>query len=172
MPDYFCAFFCLLGPSGNVHSLYRREGFQKVLLDARPDITVLDEQIGNWYKDEGMRYMEDWLQKYPQIDAVLSMNDTMALGAIEAAKAIGRDKDMTYYGVDGLADAVLSIADGDLTATCVQNAYAQAEAGMEIAKRVLNGEAENEVIVVPGELITKDNTAKWIEIHTANGQIK
>ena len=162
----------LHGPSGNAHSIGRRVGFKDVLFDARPDIEILDEQIANWFKDEGMRLMEDWLQRYPQIDAVISMNDAMALGAIEAAKAVGRDKQITYYGVDGLADAVLSIADGDLTATCVQNAYAQAAAGMAIAKRVLNGEIEQEVIIVPGELITKDNTEKWIKIHTDNGQIK
>lgn len=162
----------LLGPSGNVHSKGRREGFQKVLFDARPDITILDEQIANWFKDEGMNLMEDWLQKYDKIDAVISMNDAMALGCIEAAKAVGRDKDMTYYGVDGLADACLSIQAGELTATCVQNAYAQAEASMDIADRVLKGEIENEVNLVDGELITSDNVTDWIQIHTENGQIK
>lgn len=162
----------LLGPSGNSHSIGRRIGFQKYLFDARPDITVLDEQIANWNKSEGMRYMEDWLQRFDHIDAVVSMNDAQALGAIEAAKAANRLKEMTYYGIDGLADAVLSIRDGELTATCVQNAEAQAAMALEIADRVLRGEVEFEKTLTPGELITTANVDKWIEIHTENGQIK
>ena len=162
----------LLGPSGNVHSIGRREGFKKTLFDARPDIEILDEQIANWYKDEGMALMEDWLQKYDKIDAIVSMNDAMALGALEAAKAVGRDKEMTSYGVDGLADACLSIKDGELTATCVQNAYAQAEAALDICDRVLKGEIEKETNLVDGELIDSSNVDEWIKVHTENGQIK
>ena len=162
----------LLGPSGNVHSIGRREGFQKTLFDAKPGIEILDEQIANWYKDEGMALMENWLQKYERIDAVISMNDAMALGCIEAAKSVGREKEMTYYGVDGLADACLSIQDGELTATCVQNAYAQAEASLDIASRVLKGEIDHETNLVDGELIDSSNVAEWIEVHTKNGQIQ
>ena len=162
----------LLGPSGNSHSLGRRVGFQKYLFDARPDIEILDEQIANWNKSEGMQYMEDWLQRFDRIDAVVSMNDAQALGAIEATKAAGRLKEMTYYGIDGLADAVLSIRDGELTATCVQNAEAQAAAALEIADRVLRSEIEFEKTLTPGELVTSANVADWIKIHTENGQIR
>ncbi len=162
----------LLGPSGNSHSMGRRVGFQKYLFDARPDIEVLDEQIANWNKSEGMRYMEDWLQRFDRIDAVVSMNDAQALGAIEATKAAGRMNEMTYYGIDGLADAVLSIRDGELTATCVQNAEAQAESALAIADRVLRGEIEFEKTLTPGELVTSANVADWIKIHTENGQIR
>ena len=35
-----------------------------------------------------MRYMEDWVQANPKIDAIVSMNDNMAAGAFEAIKAI------------------------------------------------------------------------------------
>ena len=100
------------------------------------------------------------------------MNDAMALGCIEAAKSVGREKEMTYYGVDGLADACLSIQDGELTATCVQNAYAQAEASLDIASRVLKGEIDHETNLVDGELIDSSNVAEWIEVHTKNGQIQ
>ena len=79
---------------------------------------------------------------------------------------------MTYYGVDGLADACLSIQDGELTATCVQNAYAQAEASLDIASRVLKGEIDHETNLVDGELIDSSNVAEWIEVHTKNGQIQ
>ena len=162
----------LMGPSGNSHSIGRREGFQQYLFDVRPDIEILDEQLADWEKSKGMNYMEDWMQAYPQIDAVISMNDAMALGALEAAKAAGKDENMTFYGVDGLADAVLSIKDGGLTATCVQNARKFAEIGFEIIDKVLKGEIEFEKTLIPGELIDSNNVDEWIEIHKENGQIK
>jgi len=161
----------LLGPSGNSHSIGRREGFEKTLFEARPDIEILDEQLGDWEKSKGMNYMEDWLQTYDQIDAVISMNDAMALGALEAAKDAGRDEGLTAYGVDGLADAVLSIKDGGLTATCVQNAKVMAEETFRIIDKVLGGEVEFEKTLIDGELIDENNVDEWIQIHKDNGQI-
>ena len=162
----------LLGPSGNSHSIGRREGFQKILFDARPDIEILDEQIGDWEKSKGMNFMEDWLQAYDQIDAAVSMNDAMALGAWEAANDAKRAENMTFYGVDGLADAVLSIKDGGLTATCVQNAKVMAETTFGIIDKVLAGEEEFEKTLIEGQLIDENNVDEWIKIHTDNGQIK
>jgi len=162
----------LLGPSGNSHSIGRREGFKQYLFDKRPDIEILDEQIGDWEKSKGMNFMEDWLQAYDQIDAVIAMNDAMALGALEAANDAGRADGLTLYGVDGLADAVLSIKDGGLTATCVQNANVMAKTAFEIIDKVLSGETEFEKTLIEGELIDENNVDKWIDIHTENGQIQ
>lgn len=161
----------LLGPSGNSHSIGRREGFEQVLFSKRPDIEILDEQIADWEKSKGMSFMEDWMQTYPQIDAIISMNDAMALGALEAAKDANKTEGLTAYGVDGLADAVLSIQEGGLTATCVQNAKTFAETGFEIIDKVLAGEAEFEKVIIDGELIDTNNMEDWIKIHTENGQI-
>jgi len=162
----------LLGPSGNSHSIGRREGFETYLFEARPDIEILDEQIGDWEKSKGMNFMEDWMQAYDQIDAVIAMNDAMALGALEAAKDAGRDEGLTAYGIDGLADAVLSIEEGGLTATCVQNAKVMAETTFEIIDEVLKGEAEFEKTLIDGELIDENNVEEWIQIHKDNGQIQ
>lgn len=164
----------LLGPSGNFHSNGRREGWAETFFAERTDVTILDEQIANWSKEEGMTLMEDWITKYGDgIDAIVSMNDAMALGCLEAWKAAGYDcGNILAYGVDGLADAVLSIKDGELNATCVQNAYDQAQNALRIASGMLDGSIENEVYRSPGELIDSSNVDEWIQIHTDNGQIK
>ena len=41
-----------------------------------------------------MRYMEDWVQANPQIDAIVSMNDNMAAGALEVIKDDPRFKNI------------------------------------------------------------------------------
>jgi inositol transport system substrate-binding protein len=162
----------LLGPAGNVHTIGRREGWGKTFFAARPDVNILDEQIGEWSKDKAMSLMENWIIKYgDEIDAVVSMNDSMALGCIEAAKAAGK-KGILYYGVDGLGDACLSIKAGELTATCVQNGFDQASQSLIICARVLAGKIEREDYMSPAELIDASNVDKWIEVHKESGQIQ
>ena len=112
----------LMGPPGNPHSEGRRTAWQKEFFDKRPDVKLLDTQTANWNKDEAMRHMEDWIQAHPQIDAVISMNDNMAAGAIEAIKAAGGNIHPLVYGVDGTAEACLLIKDGVMTSTTLQNA--------------------------------------------------
>ena len=72
----------LNGPSGNMHADARRLSWQKEFFDKRPDVKIVGEQIAHWNKEEAMRYMEDWVQANPQIDAIISMNDNMAAGRV------------------------------------------------------------------------------------------
>lgn len=164
----------MLGPSGNVDSIERRHAYEDLIF-SQTNMTILDEQIGNWYKDEGLQLMENWLQQYgDQIDAVFSMNDAMALGAIEAAKAAGVADNIQFYGVDGLADAAVSINDGELDATALQDAQVMAEEGARITHDVLTGKntAGLERVQIPVTLITNDNVATFIKRYTDNGMLK
>ena len=160
----------LTGPAGNPHSMGRREAWQKEFFDKRPDVKILDEQIANWNKDEGMRFMEDWIQAYGQIDAVISMNDNMAAGAIEAAKAAGSAMPQVY-GVDGTAEAVLLIKDGLMTSTTLQNANALAEKSVKLAHDLLTGAATETTQQIESELITSDNADDYIALHKELGNI-
>lgn len=157
----------LLGPAGNTHSQLRQKGWDEVLA-TRPDITVVDVQIGDWDTAEAMRITEDWLQQYPDLAAILSMNDSMILGAIEAAKAAGRD--LLFFGVDGMADGCNAVKEGSLTATVLQDAREIAKGGLELATRCLNGEklTGEDVLHVDAALITPENVDEFIAIHAAN----
>lgn len=159
----------LLGPSGEIFSDQRMEGYQNELFSKRTDITILDTQIANWSKDEAMIIMEDWLQRFDDIDAVISMNDAMALGAIEAAKAVGRMDEMTFYGIDGLIDACYSVQQGELTCSYLQNAFEQGKESLNVCRKVLNGEIENEIVYTDGALITKETAQEWIDYHKSMG---
>ena len=112
--------------------------------------------------------MENWLQVYDDVDAVISMNDAMAIGAYEAAKDAGVADDIQFYGVDGLADAAVAINDGEMNATALQDAQVMAEEGARIAHEVLTGEK----VQIPVTLITKDNVSEFIDRYTENGMLK
>ena len=105
----------LNGPPGNLHADTRRLAWQKEFFDKRADVKIVGEQIAHWNKEEAMRYMEDWVQANPQIDAIISMNDNMAAGALEVVKDDPRFKNLLAYGVDGTAEAMLLIQSGRMT---------------------------------------------------------
>jgi inositol transport system substrate-binding protein len=162
----------LLGPAGNPHSMGRREAWQKEFFDKRKDVKIIDEKIANWNKDEGMQLTEDWIQSHPKIDAVISMNDNMAAGAIEAIKGSGAKTYPLIYGVDGTAEACLLIKDGKMTSTTLQNANTLAEKSLKLAHEMLTGDPKEFHDTIQAELITKDNVDKYIDLHKQLGDIK
>ena len=161
----------LMGPAGNMHSDKRREAWAKYFFDVRKDVKIVGEQIANWNKDEGMRLMEDWLQANAKIDAIVSMNDNMAAGAIEAVKGSGKPFPFAY-GVDGTAEACLMIKAGQMTSTSLQSAYALAELSMKMSHDLLTGKKVTSPQFITAELITKDNVDKFIQMHKELGNIK
>lgn len=163
----------LLGPSGNTDSIERRRAYDEVLF-SDSNITILNEQIGGWEKSKGMELMEGWIQKEGgNIDAVISMNDAMAIGAYEAAKSAGVADDIQFFGVDGLADAAVAIENGEMTATALQDAQVMAEEGARIVHEVLTGDNKEgfEKVQIPVTLITKENVEEFVKRYTDNGMI-
>lgn len=154
----------LLGPAGNLHSELRQKGWDEVLA-TRPDIKVVDVQRGDWDTAEAMRITEDWLQHYPNLQAVASMNDSMILGTIEAEKAAGRE--LYTYGVDGMADGCNAVKEGMLYATALQDARELAKGALQLAERSIGGEqlTGEDVIHVDAALITPDNVDEFLAIH-------
>ena len=163
----------LNGPAAHPHSNERRRAWQELFFDKRPDVVKLAEDYANWNKDEGMKLMEDWVQAYGRIDAVIAMNDNMATGAIEVIKNNPAFSNLLVYGVDGTAEAALLIQEGKFTATSFQNAYSLAENSMKIVNDILSGNQRgftNMDINCP--LITKDNVQSLIETHKRAGALK
>lgn len=164
----------LNGPAGNFHATERRKAWEKEFFEKRKDVKIVAEDIANWNKDEAMALMEDWIQAHGKIDAVISMNDNMAAGAIEVIKGNPEYKDMLAYGVDGTAEACLLIEEGLMTATGLQSAGDLARMNAEYIHKVLTGELKVEDVYddIPAPLITSENVAEYIKMYKENGQIK
>jgi len=159
----------LNGPAGNFHSTARREAWEVEFFEKRPDVKIVAEDIANWNKDEAMTLMEDWSLANPDVDAIISMNDNMASGALEAVKGKGGFDGILAYGVDGTPEAVLLIEAGTMTATSLQNARELAQLNLKAVHDLLTG-AEDEVNVDIGNpLITKDNVQEYIDLYKEAG---
>ena len=134
----------------------RRRGVDETL-EQYPDIEILGRQDAEMQRAKGMQVMENLLQAYPEIDAVIAANDEEALGAIEALDAAGRLQDTIVSGFDGNNDALKAVRDGRMLVTLVQGPEKMA---VDAIKAILDDRAGKDVpkrIVTEMILATQDN---------------
>src|SRR6202140_2002258 len=89
----------------------RVRGYKRALAEF-PGIEVLGSGIGNYQQPDARKVMTKLLGDYPEIDAVLSANDGMALGALEALNDANRTA--IVVGINGILPAVKLIESGAL----------------------------------------------------------
>lgn len=161
----------LKGPSGNFHADERLKAWKEVFFAARPDVKIVGEDFANWNKDEAMQLMEDWVTSQGKIDAIISMNDNMAAGALEVVKDNPDYANILSYGVDGTAEACLLIEQGKMTSTCLQSAIDLAKLNMETVHKLLTGEETQIDTDIDEVLITKDNASEYVKMYRDRGLI-
>ncbi len=138
----------LQGVPGASATRERGEGFNVI---AQESLDVVAQQTANFDRGEGLTVMENILQSNPDIKAVFAHNDEMALGALEAIEASG--KDIQVVGFDATEDAVKAVEDGRLAGTVAQKPELIGETGVETAIQFLEGETVEAAIPVELELI-------------------
>lgn len=129
-----------------------------------PDIRVVHEAVADWLQSNARERMLEILRAQPEIDIVYGHNDPMAVGAYLAARDLGRDKQMTFIGVDGLggpAGGVKKVMDGVLAATfyyplCVDKA-------VDVGEQILHdpGFHPQKQYILQPELITAANAEQF-----------
>ncbi|OQY34355.1 MAG: sugar ABC transporter substrate-binding protein [Spirochaetaceae bacterium 4572_59] len=151
----------LMGKLDNEGALKRTEGNESVIADKYPGIKILAKETGNWQRDQGMTLTENWITAYgSDLNGILANNDEMALGAVEALKASGRE-DIFVMGVDAIPDAKGAVGNGTLSATVLQDAVGQGEGGAKVIHSVLTGSTPEAITWVPFVLITPENLADF-----------
>ena len=89
----------------------RVEGFEAAIEGS--GINVLAMEHGNWNRDDSFTVMQDFLSRYPNIDAVWASDDDMAIGVLAAIEAAGRDDIQFVLGGAGMKEMVARTRDGD-----------------------------------------------------------
>ena len=126
-------------------------------------MTIVEEQTGNWSRQQGADLMSNWLSAGVEFDAVVANNDEMAIGAIQAMKAAGMDMaDVIVGGVDATQDALAAMQAGDLDVTVFQNAAGQGQGALDAALALARGEAVEQKVYVPFELVTPSNIDQYM----------
>ncbi|MBR0124520.1 MAG: substrate-binding domain-containing protein [Treponema sp.] len=90
-----------------------------------------------WNANAATDAMSGWATKFAdQIDMVVSNNDGMAMGCLQASNY---PAGVPIFGYDANADAIEAIGAGRLTGTVSQNVDAQATATLQVLRNLLDG---------------------------------
>ncbi|WED24521.1 ribose ABC transporter substrate-binding protein RbsB [Vibrio sp. JC009] len=141
----------LEGIAGTSAARERGEGFMNAVKGT--NMQVLASQPADFDRTKGLNVMENLLAANPDVQAVFAQNDEMALGALRAVQASG--KDVVIVGFDGTDDGVAAVNRGQMAATVAQQPELIGALGIETADKVLKGEKVEEYIPVPLKLVLK-----------------
>jgi inositol transport system substrate-binding protein len=165
----------LLGGKGNIlviegvlsnqSAVQRTKDVHEVL--STPDCTgikVVAEQTANYDRTQGQNLMTNWLSKGMQFDAVVSNNDEMAIGALQAMKSAGVDtKKAVVGGIDATQDALASMKAGDLKVTVFQDAAGQGKGAVDAALALAAGKPVEKKVYIPFQLVTPANMDQFMK---------
>ncbi|EAP95928.1 MULTISPECIES: ribose ABC transporter substrate-binding protein RbsB [Vibrio] len=141
----------LEGIAGTSAARERGEGFMNAVNGS--DLELLASQPADFDRTKGLNVMENLLAANPDVQAVFAQNDEMALGALRAVQASG--KEVMIVGFDGTEDGIAAVNRGLLGATVAQQPDLIGSLGVEMADKVLKGETVDEYVPVPLKIIAK-----------------
>ena len=144
----------LQGPLGQSTELDRTKGIQNVLAKY-PGIKVLAQDTANWKRDQAVNRAKNWLASFSgKLNGIVSENDDMGLGALQATKEAGVT--LPIVGIDGIEDGLNAVKNGEFIGTSLQHGRVEMAAGLGVAMRIAKGEqVKTPVYIMPP--VTKDN---------------
>jgi inositol transport system substrate-binding protein len=156
--------YVMMGELSNQAAVQRTADIHDVMAAGQCAVTlnIIDEQTANWSRDQAQSMMTNWLSTGTAFDGVIANNDEMAIGAIQAMKAAGIDMaSVVVGGVDATQDALAAMQAGELDATVFQNAAGQGSGAVDAAVKLAAGEAVEQKVWIPFELVTPANVADY-----------
>lgn len=138
----------------------RIQGFMDAIA-GHPGFEVVASGQSDGQIENAMPVMEELLRQAPEADTVMALNDPSAFGALAAIEGAGMSGRFLIYGVDGTPEAKALVDDQLMTATCAQFPYRIAKEAVAQGYLAIDGKCEQHEIVVPVELLTKENVNNY-----------
>lgn len=139
----------------------RIQGFEEGLEGS--NINILDIQYANWNSDEAFSLMQDYLAKYPHIDAVWANDDDMLLGVLEAIEQSGRTEIKYALGGNGMKEIIEKVMAGDAM-TPIETPYppSMIKTAIYMTAAQFNGQAPvRGTVKLDAPLITQENAEEY-----------
>jgi ribose transport system substrate-binding protein len=148
----------LEGVSTTTNAQQRTAGFKDAMQTV--GAKVVSVQSGEWEIDKGNAVASAMLNEYPTLKALLAGNDNMAIGAVSAVRAAGKQGKVQVVGYDNINAIHPMLKDGRVLATADQYAAKQAVFGIDTALKALSENKKQSqlsgVVETPVDLVTKD----------------
>lgn len=146
----------LEGEAGHQDAIIRTEYAVNTIQESGIKMEKLDHAIANWNRGQAQSKMQQWIENFGnEIELVLSNNDDMALGAIDAYKAIElpTEKYPFIAGIDGTEVGLEAVKEGTLGATVFNDANGQARQMLLLAYDLATGSSFDDVEYMEGSYV-------------------
>lgn len=157
----------LTGLKGSTPAYERQKGLHDALKDF-PGIRITASADAAWLKEDAERLADSILKTHEKIDLIFAQNDRMAVGAYEAAKRYGKEKEMLFMGVDALSGEGLGVdlvADGILDASFIYPTGG--DKAIQVAMDILQGRPYERENLLPSAQVDAGN-ARIMQMETAH----
>jgi inositol transport system substrate-binding protein len=151
------------GQLGQEAEVDRTKGYYEVL-KKYPNIHVVLTAAADWDRAKGMSLMENWLHSGKHIDAVVSNNDEMGIGAAKAIDAAGMKGKILVAGVDATPQGLGFVKSGDLILSVYQSALGQGTDSVKLAYDAATGKKVKKLDYIPYELVKPADVTKYMNI--------
>lgn len=151
----------IAGPVNYWSARQREQGYLRALADAGITPTPHWIRRGDYSTQSGRLAMELLLQVRPAFSAVVSCNDWMALGALEALRRKGVlvPEDISIVGFDDVEPA--SVASPPLTTIRQPVREIGMTAARLLIQQIESGRLSTEHVIFPGELVQRDSVIPY-----------
>lgn len=133
----------LEGEAGHQDAISRTEYSVKTLMKKDVILEKLSYQLADWNRGQAENRMNRLISQYgKEIELVISNNDEMALGAVEAYRTVGyaREDWPVIFGIDGLEDALKAVKAGEMQGSILNDRVDQAKEMAKMAVKLFEGE--------------------------------
>ncbi|MCX4161942.1 MULTISPECIES: sugar ABC transporter substrate-binding protein [Paraburkholderia] len=145
------------GVSTTTNAQQRTAGFKDAM--QKIGANVVSVQSGEWEIDKGNAVASAMLNEYPNLKALLAGNDNMAIGAVSAVRAAGKQGKVYVVGYDNITAIKPMLKDGRVLATADQYAAKQAVFGIDTALKAISEHKKQSelsgIVETPVDLVTK-----------------
>jgi len=153
----------LMGELSNESARARTKDIEDVI--ATKDCSgmkIVDKREGKWSRTQGQDITMNWLSSGTKFDAIVSNNDEMAIGAINALKAARKLTPKTVVaGIDATPDGLAAMKSGELKVSVYQNAAGQGAQAVATALKLARKQPVERYVNVPFELVTPENMNQY-----------
>jgi ribose transport system substrate-binding protein len=146
----------LMGPSGAPTFRNLGDGYAEVMAKY-PDIKIVFRSDGPLTRERGVKQTEDALVAHPDLAAVYSANDDVALGAAQAVLAANHKGKTIVTGMNGVPPALRSVKDESMGLTVELNPAEWGKLGVDVLAQYLKGEKVEPRVFIKHVLIDSGN---------------
>jgi ABC-type sugar transport system substrate-binding protein len=146
----------LLGPSGAPTFKNLADGYTEVMAKY-PDIKIVFKTDGPLTRERGVKQTEDALVANPDLAAIYTANDDVALGATQAVLAANRKGKTIITGMNGVPPALRAVKEDNLAMTVELNPVDWGRLGVDVLATYLKGDKVDPRVFIKHQLIDSSN---------------